>query len=229
MVRIQNLNVFPTQTQTLILTNGTEGNNGNTSRIIVENCDNYLTSTIASTTNTQRNFGIWGNNINGVIGNWEATNYYYEAKTWGVNRGTGATLRCTGTITDTRVPLQIAPSTLKGIQVTPNANTGTVKMYVAFKSYVDMTLYGNRIKIDVESNITGLISTKTKKVTSSLIEGHIYDDVVSPWTEPGLIAKVYEIPFYTDFPSDPLDIRILFDWYDPNGYTYIDIQPELVV
>jgi hypothetical protein len=236
MVRVKVLNLHPSFSSNVVLTDtiadgftgGGNASYGNASRIIIDNCNKNLSSTVLNPAKITRSFGIWGNNLNGINGNWTATNHYYNAITWGIERGTGATIKCSGSVSDVRMPMSIAPGTLKGIQVVPNSNSGTVNIYIAFKNYSNMNLYGSRIKVEVEANVIGgIVIAKRKVTTTSDVDGYFETDAISPWTEPGVTAKIIKVPFKTDYPTDPLDIRILFDWFDPFGYTYIDIIPVI--
>jgi hypothetical protein len=203
---------------------------GNGSKIMFGNCNKSILSNYNNTNRLVNTFGIWGVNVRGVNGNRYMSNYFYTLDVWGTKRTSGssiASLRLKGDVSDTRLPLAISPDLLRGAEIVPNVSSGVIKVYVAFKNMTNPEYIYKRLSVTVEGKIINELGDNNYNTFTSKLNGRIEDDS-STWSEPGLTTKAILVPFETDFPLEPLSIRMFYDWYDVNGYTYIDPQIEVV-
>ena len=172
------------------------------------------------------------NNVDGISGNWYGDNYYYKGETFNVFRtgGAAASIRLTSyRNSNTRRELNIAPRPWKGLEWTP-PSTGqhSVTMHVAHKLYADPTLLPKRVRmlVEVPSPVTGGYERKTYH---SEVEGTWEDDSASTWNnDSGLTQLKCVLPFEVEDISQPVQVRVMFDWWDSSNTGYLYMDPLLV-
>jgi len=94
-------------------------------------------------------------------------------------------------------------------------------MYVAYKNYASDVILPKRVIVILEVPYFSNGVWQKKNVFSD-IDGKWETDGSSWVGDTGLTTKKLTIPFIVTDPDQPVTARVLFDWFDPTGYIYID-------
>lgn len=239
-LRARNVHLDPTwEAENWLETSQLISNVSNESRIIIDNVNKNVFADLDGTSNNADNqngahFGVWVNNVNGVTNNKVIKFTNFDMKLWGTKRTAGSSqvsFRFEGLTGYDHRPLTISPTTLRGVEFSPGAVSGSISFYFAFLNNLlfDSNGYSKYFKIEVEGKVLAFNGEMSEQTFDSVADGIWEDQSASDWDEPNLIAKKLTIPFQTDNVADVLKVRIYFNWYEPNSYFYLDPSFEVTV
>lgn len=167
------------------------------------------------------------NNVDGITGKWFGTNRYYIGESWNAYRtgGANAALKMYANrgFSDYHLyPLVLAPKPYRGLEWVPGGTgEATLNVYVAYKLFSVYDLH-RRFRIQLEIPYYDGDNWQKREFLSE-VDGWWEDDVTSVWNnDTGLTAKKLVLPFTVNNASQPVTARMHFDWYDSDGYLYVD-------
>ena len=212
--------------------------NANSSRLVIDKINvPVLWPALTSYGRT----GIIVNSDGGVEGRWKGRNEYYYGENWNARREGGglSSLKLWGT-TNARLPLQVGFAGFRNFRVTaPAPGRYLLKVHGAHKMFPepDVAFLSRRVVVKA---VAGAV-VGTDAANDPVIKPVEYDSQTCGWWEPDAEAIWHnddgvepvvcviplELPDTGDLADLSVDVRLEYDWDNPQGYFYLDPLPEL--